>query len=274
MSARNQNHSTGLKFGFGQNTDQSTDQSTGDDTGANSGQILDQDQLNAHVRPVVHDLRNPLNAILGFTEMLKDERFGAHANPRYKEYSELVHEAALKLLAKCNELIDEPNVAPVPQKPQAEDTRSAITQTAMLYQAMAENRGVALNVNIDDDFPQLDLPDTVIEQVLNNLVSNAIKFTPSGGRVTVLAKREDDGRGAILVISDSGVGIEDKTIGQLHRAERVEPGKSPHGDDGSGLGLSIVEQALRPYGVSLEIFRNANNGTSVSLQFPESLNKV
>lgn len=222
------------------------------------------------VAGIAHELRNPLNAILGYTEMMRTEKFGPHGCPRYKEYSEIVHTAAHKLLRICNRLLDEDMVeaVPPPLEPGSISAVSVIAGTVELYSAMALERGVDLRMLADDGFPRLKIDRDLLEGILGDLVSNAIKFTPSGGQVTVRARRSEDGDAAILVISDTGVGMTPETLVKIMRSLPVEPGVGPHGDTGSGLGLGMVKARLASLGIGLELRSSVNVGTAVILTFP------
>jgi signal transduction histidine kinase len=225
------------------------------------------------VAVMAHEMRNPLNAMLGFTEMLKSESYGPHTDPRYREYSEIVHAAAHKLLRICNRLLDAETIQELPA-PIAQGTTSAarvIAGTVELYSAMAQERGVALTMSVDDGFPRLKIDEEVLEGVLGNLVSNAIKFTPAGGQVTIRASVSETDGAAVLVISDTGIGMTPATIVQLMRSLPVPPCTGPHGDRGTGLGLGLVRSRLERLGIELEFRSQVDVGTAVTLKFPEPI---
>ena len=225
------------------------------------------------VAGIAHELPNPLNAILGFTEIMRKEKFGPHGDPRYLEYSEIVHTAAHKLLRICNRLIDEDlaEAVPPPLDPEPISAVAVISSIVELYSATAHERGVDIRMSIDDGFPKLKVDGDLLESVLGDLVSNAIKFTPSGGRVTLHARRSDDGDSAILVISDTGVGMTPETLVRVMRLLPVKPETGPHGDTGNGLGLGLVKARLASLGIQLELRSSVNAGTAVVLTFPGSL---
>ena len=225
------------------------------------------------VAVMAHEMRNPLNAMLGFTEMLRSEVYGPHANPNYREYSEIVHTAAQKLLRICNRLLDVESDQEL-AAPVARGTCSAarvITGTVELYSAMARERGIALSMSVESGFPRLKIDEEVLEGVLGNLVSNAIKFTPAGGRVSIKASVSPENGAAILVISDTGIGMTPATIAQFMRAMPVPPGVGPHGDSGTGLGLGLVRNRLANLGIQLEFRSQINAGTAVIMRFPEEI---
>jgi two-component system, cell cycle sensor histidine kinase PleC len=225
------------------------------------------------VAVLAHEIRNPLNAMIGFTEMLRSEIHGAHADPRYQDYSETLHTAAHNLLRICNRLLDQEMVQELPA-PIAEGTISAakvIAGTVELYAAMARERGVELTMAIDNGFPRLRIDEDLLEGVLGDLVSNAIKFTPAGGQVTIKASVSAETGAAILVISDTGIGMEPATIVKLLRDLPVPSGVGPHGDKRTGLGLGLVRTRLSNLGIKLDFCSQVNVGTSVTMTFPETI---
>ena len=225
------------------------------------------------VAVIAHEMRNPLNAILGFTELLQSETYGPHTDPRYREYSEIVHASAHKLLRICNRLLDVDGVQelPAPIPPGTVSAARVIAGTVELYSAMAAERGVGLAMSVDDGFPRLEIDEEVLEGVLGNLVSNAIKFTPAGGQVMVKASVSPENGAAILVISDTGIGMAPETIVRLMRCLPLLPGVGPHGDKGTGLGLGLVRNRLANLGIKLEFRSQVSVGTAVIMTFPETI---
>lgn len=221
---------------------------------------------------MAHEMRNPLNAMLGFTEMMRRETYGPHSDPRYTEYSEIVHTAAQKLLRICNRLLEGENVHEIPAANETGtvSARKVMADTVELFSAMARERGVGLEMVVDDGFPRLHIDGEVLEGVLANLVSNAIKFTPTGGHVTVKASVSSKDGAAIMVISDTGVGMASETLLQLMKSLPVPPGVGLHGDVGTGLGLGLVRKRLASLGIQLEFRSEENAGTAVVLTFPRA----
>ncbi|MDA1309069.1 MAG: ATP-binding protein [Proteobacteria bacterium] len=146
-----------------------------------------------------------------------------------------------------------------------------INQTVRLYGAMAQERGVTLTMSVDKEFPGLLVDAEVLEGILGNLVSNAIKFTPSGGCVAVEARVTEKDGAAILVVTDSGVGMAPETIKNILHGLPVSPGVGLHGDVGSGFGLGLVMKRLAKLGIHLAFRNNAGEGTSVIITFPGPL---
>lgn len=217
---------------------------------------------------VAHEIRNPMNVLQGFAEILARETYGAHSDKRYLEYSKIIHRECGKLMRICERMMiaSEDNDAANDHIHQT-SVIDAVERSLQMFNHLAENRGVELKTFVDPDFPALNIDSDVLDSVLDNLVSNAIKFTPSGGTVTVKATVDEDGA-MILVISDTGVGMS-------WGGQKIKPRKGqetgPHGDKSFGLGLSIIERELSRYGASLAIESDGDTGTTAKVRFPEHL---
>lgn len=240
-----------------------------------NGQILsDEDtELNALgarsdlVNDVAHEMRNPLNALLAYTELLKTERHGRHSHPKYKQYSEIAHDAAEALMRICDRLLlgDETGS----DDARVETDACAVAERMIArYSAMAEQKKITLDMRFDREFPTVPVPVALLEDVLGNLVVNAIKFTPAGGTVAVIGKRDPATGAVTMVIRDTGIGMPAEKLSEVLKFLPVKPVEGLQGELGTGRGLSIVKKQLAPFDVTVEIRSNPNFGTSVSLVFP------
>lgn len=234
-----------------------------------SGQQRLTSKASAQLREIAHELRNPLNALTAITEILKNEHFGPLGDPRYREYATLAHDAAGKMMKLCDRLVIESADAPL--APEVSVAR-LLTDIAAMYRPMAEARGLVLDVDIQDELPELAVNAELLGTVLDNLVTNAIKFTPRGGRVTLLARREPLENVAVFVVSDSGIGLDaEKLAMQMGRTTAPEGhGGSigPHGDTGAGIGLAIARKSLARLGGSLELRSREGAGTCAIVRLP------
>lgn len=226
----------------------------------------DQTELLAEV---AHELKNQINVLQGYSEVLALERYGPHSHPKYSEYSKIVHRESSKMLRICENLIldGSPDVSEKQEKLRT-SAEEAINRTIELYSLMARKRGVSLKTEIDPAFPVLNVDKDVLESVLDNLVSNAIKFTPRGGSVTLRAKLERGGA-VILVISDTGVGLDSSD--RITDVTKPSSSRGVHGDTGSGLGLGIVRRELERCGAKLVLRRKSAPGTEWVVRFPPDL---
>jgi two-component system, cell cycle sensor histidine kinase PleC len=222
---------------------------------------------------VNHELRTPLNAISGFAEVLKEQVFGPLGDAKYAEYARDIHDAATYLRRLINDVLDLSraeatdfalDVRPV-------DPAAAVRAGLIMVEDQAKRAGVTLAVDIEPGLPIILTDEERLKQIVLNLTTNAIKFTPSGGRVTVKVRKDGDGV-LILAISDTGIGIatEDlptvmKPFGQVRRI-RSKP--TNIADKGTGLGLPITKRLAELMGGRLEIKSEPGVGTVVTIRLP------
>lgn len=235
---------------------------------ADAPQRLSQ-EASLQLREIAHELRNPLNALSAITEILRDERFGPLGSERYQEYAALAHDATNRMMQLCNRLVvDEVANTELPAVPVAQTLSSVVR----LFEPMASERGVSLNLDIAEDLPALCVDPEHLTSAMNNLIANAIKFTPSGGRVTVSARSEPSENVAIFVVSDTGVGMDPMDL--AHAMDPVAPRERPttgvHGDTGNGLGLALVRKNVQLMGGSVELRSRRNVGTCAIVRIPLS----
>lgn len=226
---------------------------------------------------LAHEIKNPLNAIIGFSEIMMSERFGSLGHDHYKEYNELIHSSAQHLLSICEQELDYAR-----RRAQGEDAQPGtvrheeIAIDTMFVEVMsdltflADEHGVSIKTEISDDFPILKTDPTRLKQVLYNLVSNAVKFTPDGGEVIVRAKLDEIDGAMILVIQDNGFGMATEDVLRVMEPfERIEDYESESDIEGTGLGLSIAQRLAEEMGAILELRSQPDVGTLVTLKFPE-----
>jgi signal transduction histidine kinase len=235
-------------------------------------EIKTQDKL-AFFASVNHELRTPLNAISGFAEMLKEQVFGPLGDMKYAEYARDIHDAASYLRRLINDVLElsrtESTEFRLDIKPV--DPAEAVRSSLVMVEDQARRANVKLVVDIAPDLPVIRTDEDRLKQIVLNLTTNAIKFTPAGGKVTVRVKK-DGGEGIlILAVSDTGVGIapEDMTLvmkpfGQVRHIRS----KTAENDAGSGLGLPITKRLAELMGGSFEIKSQPGAGTTVTIRLP------
>jgi len=215
-----------------------------------------------------HELRTPLNAIIGFSEMLMKESVLALDAGRRKEYAGLINGSGHHLLAVINGILDMSKIetdnfeiTPEPFPP-----ARAIAGCCDLLALRAREAGVELEKVVSDDLPDVIADRRALGQILLNLLSNAIRFTDRGGKVTISARAE--AASIIFVVDDSGVGISSEDlprVGEPYFQARASYDRR-HG--GTGLGLSIVKGLLRLHGGELAIRSRLGEGTRVTVRMP------
>jgi PAS domain S-box-containing protein len=216
-----------------------------------------------------HELRTPLNAIIGFAEMMKLELLGPIGNPRYHEYTGDILASAQHLLQIIDDLLDMARIeaGKMALQEAAIAVPKMLKDVSRLVDGRAGEGQVRLLVSSADDLPRLRADERKLKQVLLNLLSNGIKFTPPGGSVSVVASLNPVG-GLRFVVSDTGVGMADQDIptakarfGRVHKSALLS-------HPGTGLGLSLAIELTRLHGGTLEIRSAIGAGTSVTVDLP------
>ncbi|WP_319496423.1 ATP-binding protein [uncultured Cohaesibacter sp.] len=223
------------------------------------------DRFYAHMG---HDLRTPLNAILGYSEMILGNSLGLDVPDQYQAFASKIHAGGLHLLEVINNLMLQNGNALESIRKQVEEIRldDVVGKALELVQFFAADKGIELAVNVAGRPVHARCHRSLMTQALVNLLSNAIKYTPAGGRVEV--SLSVDAQGSVLAVSDNGVGMS---------AADIELARKPYGrvdlppelaQEGTGLGLPIVERILSGHGGYVEIDSEPGKGTRVSLHLP------
>jgi two-component system, cell cycle sensor histidine kinase PleC len=216
-----------------------------------------------------HELRSPLNAILGFAEVIRSLHFGQEQIEKYAEYSGYIHQAGTHLLALIDDILDIAKVeaGKMDLQPSSFDLTELLDECARMMRPMVDGRGLALRVNGSAAGLSLTADRRRTKQMIINLLSNAIKFTHAGGRVELAAQRMADGAIAITV-ADTGIGMSDDQIAvALEPFGRVESA-SIKDSTGTGLGLPIVKNLIEAHGGRLQLRSQLKRGTIARLVFP------
>jgi len=216
-----------------------------------------------------HELRTPLNAIIGFSEIIKDQMFGSAGQPQYVEYAKDIYDSGQLLLSLINDILDMSKIEAGKRNLQETvlDVGSIVQSVARLVAARAKEGKVKLNVHVPSNFPALKGEEKAMKQILTNLLTNAVKFTPEGGGVTLSAMMDADDRITISVI-DSGIGIAPEDIAvALAPFGQIESALSRK-HQGTGLGLPLTKALVELHGGTLDLKSELGVGTTVVLTFP------
>jgi signal transduction histidine kinase len=217
-----------------------------------------------------HELRTPLNAVIGFAEMMTTEAFGPLGNKKYRDYASDIRSSGIHLLTIINDILDISRIDSGEGRLEEEvlDLRLVISQSLRMVAHQAELSTVELKTTIEPGLPRMRGDKRRLKQVLINLLANAVKFTPAGGRVSVRAWREDE-RIAVSV-SDTGIGIPKKDLQRaLERFGQVD-GRLARKYEGVGLGLPLATELMKMHGGSLTLESAENVGTTVTVFLPRS----
>ncbi|HVX75873.1 MAG TPA: ATP-binding protein [Bradyrhizobium sp.] len=215
-----------------------------------------------------HELRTPLNAIIGFSEMIVQEDALMLDAARRKEYAQLINDSGQHLLSVVNGILDMSkmesgsfDIAPEPFAP-----RPALLNCCNLLALKARDSGVDLVTRAPDDLPDMTGDPRAFKQIVLNLVSNAIKFTERGGKVTVSAVAE--GSRFVLRVSDTGVGIAADDLKRIGNPF-FQAGKTyQRRHEGTGLGLSIVKSLVGLHAGEMTVQSKLDEGTTVTVMLP------
>lgn len=214
-----------------------------------------------------HELRTPLNAINGFSDIMKKEMFGPLGDPRYREYISDILFSGQHLLSLINDILDMSKIEAGKMSLNLE----ALSVSDMVSQVLRIVRGRAdenrLKVIYDETETQdIQADPRAVKQVLLNLITNAIKFTPEGGTVTV--DMEGRSTGVIVNVTDTGIGISEQDIARL--AQPFEQIDSQHSrkHEGTGLGLALSKSLVELHGGNFTIASELGKGTTVTFTLP------
>ena len=216
-----------------------------------------------------HELRTPLNAIIGFSEVMREEMFGPHAVPTYKEYANDIHRSGQHLLALISDILDLSRIeaGSVQLADEDIDVGEAIQDCRRLVGVRAADRHIQIKLEIDPTLPKLRGDGRAFRQILINLLSNAIKFSPSSTTTTVRVGRERDGWLEIR-ITDQGPGISQSEIDQIMQAFVQGKAGLTTEEAGTGLGLPIVKGYVAAHDGRFELRSAPGCGTQAIVRFP------
>ncbi|HEV2650295.1 MAG TPA: HAMP domain-containing sensor histidine kinase [Rhizomicrobium sp.] len=188
-----------------------------------------------------HELRTPLNAILGFSEIISQECFGPVGSARYREYAGDIHSSGAHLLSLINDLLDVAKIEAGKMEiaPHPLDAHRVFDIALKLIGAKARERQQDLVIDIAPNCPPLYADERALKQILINLVSNAVKFTPEGGRIVVHAEPARSG-GFQISVQDNGPGIAREKLDKIFTPFSQVDNRYDRQAGGTGLGLALV----------------------------------
>ncbi len=216
---------------------------------------------------VSHEIRTPLHAILGFAEVMMEERFGPIGNDRYRDYLKDIHASGKHVMSLADDLLDLSKIesgklelafAPV-------DANSLIRECVSLMQPQAARERIIMRVSLFDRLPRVIVDERSLKQIMLNLMSNAVKFNEPGGQVIVSTAVDATGQ-AIIRVRDTGVGMSESEVGlalepfgQIGKASRK---------GGVGLGLPLTKALVEANKAEFSIKSRRDHGTLIEIAFP------
>jgi PAS domain S-box-containing protein len=219
---------------------------------------------------ISHELRTPLNAIIGFSEIMREQLFGPLGSPQYLEYTGDVLDSAHHLLDVINDILDiaKAEAGKLELAEDVVDIATIVSAATRLVQERAQRNQVALLTDLPA-LPPLHADERKLKQILINLLTNAIKFTPPEGSVTVAARRAEGGE-LLLTVADTGIGIAEADIATALAPFGQVDSKLNRKYEGTGLGLPLCNAMVKLHGGELMVESVVGKGTTVTIRLPAS----
>ncbi len=216
-----------------------------------------------------HELRTPLNAVIGFSQIMMAETLGPIGSPQYRDYAKDIHDSGVHLLEIINDILDlsKAEAGKLDLDEDWVDTRDAVAAACRLIAPRADRAQVSVVQRVPPDLPLLWADERKLKQILINLVSNSVKFTPAGGRVEVSAMIEP-AHGLSILVQDTGIGIPAADLKRVLEPFVQVENSLTRSYQGSGLGLPLADKMTELHGGRLSIASQLGRGTSVRLAFP------
>lgn len=216
-----------------------------------------------------HELRTPLNAVIGFSQIMMTETLGPIGSPQYRDYAKDIHDSGVHLLEIINDILDlsKAEAGKLELDEDWVDVRDAVSAACRLIGPRAERAQLSVVERIPADLPPLWGDERKLKQILLNLVSNSVKFTPAGGRVEVSASIDLPG-GLSILVQDTGIGIPSSDLERVLEPFVQVENSLTRSYQGSGLGLPLAAKMTELHGGKLSIASHLGRGTLVRLAFP------
>ncbi len=224
----------------------------------------------AFLAAMSHELKTPLNAVLGFSEIIRDEMLGAVGQPVYRDYAADIHSSGKRLLAIINDVLDVSRLEGGLLTIDARQTGAQdIAEQAVSLARSATGEERFIGIHVPFDLPSVNVDPRRLSQALGNLLSNAVKFTTPQGEIAITAFAREDG-GVSFAVSDTGIGMAQETIAAALEPFRQLDGSLARRFEGAGLGLSIARALTELHGGALSIVSAVGSGTTVTIAMPAS----
>jgi len=216
-----------------------------------------------------HELRTPLTAILGFSESIKNELFGPISPVKYGDYVDQIHASGGHLLAIVNDVLDMSRVAAGETKLDEIDVdlRAPADECLLMLQLRVDKKRLQVRVEFDPALPHVQADRRMVKQMLLNLLSNAVTYTPDGGSVTVTAGVTSD-RQVAVAVRDTGIGIARADLERIMEPFQIVENPQSRSYQGIGLGLPLARSLIQLHGGDLTLHSEIGIGTTAALAFP------
>lgn len=227
--------------------------------------------VSSFLNNISHELHTPLNAVIGFSELIRDELFGGHTNPKYKEYASDIHASGEHLLELVDDLLYFSNLSAgrVSLHPVELNANDIVREIAGSLHTAADRAGVKIVADVADKLI-LMADSNGLALVLRALLDNAIKFSHHGGEVFIQARQLDNG-GCEISVRDTGRGIaqdeQEDIFMPFRKGKQAEKGAIP----GVGMGLAMAKKLIDLYGGTISLASDEGAGTCITVTLPAQL---
>ena len=214
-----------------------------------------------------HELRTPLNAIIGFSEVLQEKLFG-DVNDKQLDYLNDIHSSGKHLLGLINDILDLSKVEAGRMELDLAsfDIASALSNAMTLVRERAQRHNVALRMDVDPALGEVLADERKVKQILVNLLTNAVKFTPDGGSIVVTARREPDA--LVVAVRDTGIGIAPEDHEAVFEEFRQVGRHYTNKQEGTGLGLSLTRKFVELHGGRIWVESEPGKGSTFTFTIP------
>jgi len=218
-----------------------------------------------------HELRTPLNAIIGFSEIIANQMFGPIGQDKYADYAQDIRSSGTHLLSIINDILDisKAEAGKLELEEEPIDPVEALNRSMHMFRQRASEIGVDLSFRVRDEIPWIIADPRLFNQVAINLTSNALKFTPEGGRVWIDIGLDARGNFA-LSVRDTGIGIKDEDSKRIFEPFIQVENAMSRTHQGTGLGLPLVRKIMSLHGGTVELQSKVGEGTTVVATFPKN----
>lgn len=240
-------------------------------TGARRQAELASSHKSDFLAKISHEMRTPLNAIIGFAEVMMEERFGPIGSDRYREYLKDIHQSGGHLISLINDLLDlskieagklELNFASV-------DLNEVAKQSMSIMQPQANRERIIIRSALAENLPPVVADERSIRQIVLNLLSNSVKFTKPGGQVILSTSLTEKGE-VVLRVRDTGIGMSEEEVSAALEPFRQLSTSGRDRKEGTGLGLPLTKALAEANRASFQIKSAVNAGTLVEVAFPST----
>ena len=217
-----------------------------------------------------HELRTPLNAIIGFSDIMSSDMLGPGQEDQYQEYAGLINESGEHLLVLISDMLDFATIESsggIQLDEQTFDAAALVRSCIIKVRERSDAANAPIEIDIGDSLPLLRADEARFKQIVLNLLSNAIRFTPSDGSVTVRFWYNEDG-GFVLQVTDTGIGI--ANIPNALASFQQEASSADHTYGGIGIGLSFAKSLIERHGGTLDLQSEVGVGTTATVRLPSN----